>query len=97
MILNGKDYDLSTLVKNLDKTANSYIKVGNLMLNKREIDILNRNFISYKNAKNLHDLRIRIEEAMKDETMDEDDAYELEFVLESIMERDYYDYKSHRN
>ncbi len=95
MILNGKDYDINTLVKNLDTVSNSFVKVGNLMLTKREIEILKKNFIHYETANSLQDLRIKIQSVMEDDTVEEDDAYELEYVLESISERDYYDYKTH--
>ena len=89
MLLNGKEYDIGTLVKNLDTASNSFVKVGNLMLTKREVNILKRNFIKYECASSLSDLRIKIEEVMKDESLDE------ESVLDSITERDYYDYRSH--
>jgi len=89
MLLNGKEYDISTLVKNLDTASNSFVKVGNLMLTKREVNILK------ECASSLSDLRIKIEEVMKDESLDEDYSYELESVLDSITERDYYDYRSH--
>lgn len=95
MLLNGKEYDIGTLVKNLDTASNSFVKVGNLMLTKREVNILKRNFIKYECASSLSDLRIKIEELMKDESLDEDYSYELESVLDSITERDYYDYRSH--
>ncbi len=95
MILNGKEYDLKTLTSNLDMTAHSFVKVGNLMLTKREIGILKRNFIDYERASSLQDLRLKIQAVMEDDTVEEDDAYELESVLDSIMERDYYDYKTH--
>ena len=95
MILNGKEYDLDTLVKNLDTVSNSYVKIGNLMLTKREIEILKKNFVAYETASSLQDLRIKIQAIMEDDTIDEDDAYELEYVLDNITERDYYDYKAH--
>lgn len=95
MRLNGKEYDINTLVKNLDTASHSFVKVGNLMLTKHEISVLKSNFIPYEKASSLQDLRIKIQEAMEDETMDNDEAYDLECVLDSIMERDYYDYKSH--
>lgn len=95
MIVNGKDYDLKSLVNDLDTVSNSYVKVGKLMLTKREVEILNRNHIAYKTANSLKDLRIKIEEAMEGSGLDEDYSYDLEYVLESICERDYYDYKSH--
>lgn len=95
MIVNGKEYDIGSLVKNLDTVSNSFVKVGNLMLTKREIDILERNFIEYETATSLKDLMIKIQAAFEDESIDPDDAYELEYVLDNIAERDYYDYKNH--
>ena len=95
MIVNGKEYDIGSLVKNLDTVSNSFVKVGNLMLTKREIDILERNFIEYETATSLKDLMIKIQAVFEDESIDPDDAYELEYVLDNIAERDYYDYKNH--
>ena len=93
MIVNGKEYDMKSLVENLDNVTNSFVKVGNLMLTKREIDILKRNFIDYETANSLKDLMIKIQAVFEDESIDPDDAYELEYVLDNISERDYYDYK----
>lgn len=93
MIVNGKEYDMKSLVENLDTVSNSFVKVGNLMLTKREIDILKRNFIDYETANSLKDLMIKIQAVFEDESIDPDDAYELEYVLDNISERDYYDYK----
>ncbi len=95
MIVNGKEYDIGSLVKNLDTVSNSFVKVGDLMLTKREIDILERNFIEYETATSLKDLMIKIQAVFEDESIDPDDAYELEYVLDNISERDYYDYKKH--
>lgn len=97
MILNGKEYDINTLVKNLDTAANSFVEAGNLLLTKREIAILKKNFIPYEKCRTLKDLRIEIQKVMEDESMDNDETYDLETVLDSITERDYYDYKSHKN
>lgn len=95
MILNGKEYDLNALVKNLDTVSHSFVKVGNLMLTKKEITILKKNSIPYETASSLQDLRIKIQNTMEDGSLGDDDAYELEYVLDNITERDYYDYKSH--
>lgn len=93
MILNGKEYDLNTLVKNLDVSSHSFVKVGSIMLTKHEIAVLKRYSIPYEKANSLKDLRIKIEDVMEGEM--EDDSYDLECVLDAICERDYYDYKSH--
>lgn len=91
MIVNGKEYKIDDLVKAIDFNSQSFKKCGKLMLTNREIDILERNFIDYNLATSLKDLMIKIEYVLEDEALDEDDAVELEYVLESLAERDYYE------
>lgn len=91
MIVNGKEYKIDDLVKTIDFNSQSFKKCGKLMLTNREIDILERNFIDYNLATSLKDLMIKIEYVLEDEALDEDDAVELEYVLESLAERDYYE------
>ncbi len=91
MIVAGKKYDVDELVKSIDISSHSFEKVGNLMLTKSEIAILKRNLIEYSCASSLKDLMIKIKEVLDDEFLDPDDANDLEYVLESISERDYYE------
>ena len=91
MIVNGKKYEIDDLIKNLDLKSNMLQKAGDILLTGKEIDILNKNYIDYKSCKNLKDLMIKIEYVLDDEELDSDDADELEYVLEVISERDYYE------
>lgn len=91
MIVNGKKYDMETLLKDIDFNALSFKKVGNLMLTVKEIDILERNYIDYTSASSLKDLMIKIREVVEDEEYDEDCIDELDYVLDAISERDYYE------
>ena len=60
MIVNGKDYKIDDMIKNIDFSSNNYQKVGSLILTKNEIAILTKNYIDYKSCTSLNDLRIRI-------------------------------------
>ena len=87
MLVNGKEYDVDSLMKTIDTESNSFKKVGNLMLTNKEIDILKRNFIEFETCSSLKDLMIRIQAVLED-------CGELDYVLEKISERDYYEYKN---
>lgn len=88
MIVNGKEYKAEDFLKNIDK--NFLEKVGNIMLTKREIEVLERNFIDYKSSTSLRDLMMKIEYELDNDELDSDSEYELDDVLESISERAYY-------
>jgi len=91
MIVNGKEYKLDDLVKGLDANSNFLKDVGGIMLTEKEIDILERNFVDYKSASSLKDLMIKIQYILEDDTIDEDDANELDYVMYNISERNYYE------
>lgn len=94
MIVNGKEYNIETLVKSMDFKKNSFNKISDgLMLTNAEIEILERNSIEYRNLKTLKDLMVVIENILDDEDIDGDDADDLEYVLREISERDYYESK----
>ncbi len=65
-------------------------KIGSFYLTNREIEILDRNFIDYRSCNSLKDLMIRIQDVLEDESIDPDDGDDLDYVLEMISERDYY-------
>lgn len=90
MIVNGKKYDIDDLIKSIDLKASQLNKIGSFYLTNREMEILDRNFIEYRTCNSLKDLMIRIEDVLEDEALDSCDADDLEFVLDSISERDYY-------
>jgi len=93
MIVNGKEYNLETLVKSMDFKANTFSNKSKLMLTNMEIGILERNMVDYQTCSSLKDLMIRIEDILDDESLDADDADDLEYVLRQISERDYYESK----
>ena len=90
MIVNGKEYNIDELMKNIDLNASQLQKIGSFYLTNKEMEILDRNFIEYRTCNSLKDLMIRIRDVLEDESLDADDGDDLDFVLESISERDYY-------
>lgn len=94
MLVNGKEYDVDSLMKTIDTESNSLKKVGNLMLTNKEIDILKRNFIEFETCSSLKDLMIRIQAVLEDCGDEDGEMEELDYVLEKISERDYYEYKN---
>lgn len=90
MIVNGKKYDIEDLMKHIDLSSSQMNKIGSFYLTNREIEILDRNFIEYRSCNSLKDLMIRIQGVLEDESIDPDDGDDLDYVLEMISERDYY-------
>ena len=88
MIVNGKKYDIETLLENFQE--NFLVDVGNIMLTKREIEVLEKNFIEYKSANSLRDLVLKIEYFLDSVEDDTDLENEIDNILESISERIYY-------
>lgn len=81
------EYDIDTLVGEMDFNSNSLQKVGNLMLTNKEISILDRYEINYKNCKSLKEVLFLLEDIINDMDIVDD---ELELISQSIAERDYY-------
>lgn len=93
MIVNGKEYKIEDLVKSMDFKSNAFSNKSRLMLTNLEIGILERNMVDYQSSSSLKDLMIKIENILDDESLDADDADDLEYVLKEISERDYYESK----
>ena len=91
MIVNGKEYDINDLVKSIDFSSGELNKIGSFYLTNREIEILDRNYIDYRSCSSLKDLMMKIQSILEDEDMDPDDSDDLDYVLETISERDYYE------
>ena len=91
MIVKGKEYKIEDLLKTIDTSFNSFKKVGNLMLTKNEIDVLERNHIEYKSSSSLRDLITKINFYLEDEENDPDIENEIDYILKSISERAYYE------
>ena len=90
MIVNGKEYNINELMKNIDTKSNQLNKIGSFYLTNREIEILERNFIDYQTCTSLKDLIFKIQDILEDESLDTNDGDDLDYVLENISERDYY-------
>ena len=90
MFVNGKEYNMEDLLKTMDLSSNEMQKVGSFYLTKKEMEVLDRNFIDYNSASSLKDLMIKIQHVLEDDSIDPDDGDELDGVLETISERDYY-------
>lgn len=97
MIVNGREYKIEDLVKSIDFNKSSFKNIGGLMLTNAEIEILERNSVDYRMARSLKDLMVLIESILDDESLDGDDADDLEYVLREISERDYYEFGPKRN
>lgn len=82
------EYDIDSLVSELDFESNKLNTVGNnLMLTNKEIEILDRYKINYLKCNSLKEILFEIEEILNDmDIVDE----ELDYISQSISERDYY-------
>ena len=82
-----KEYNIDELVNGLDFESNMLNNINGLLLTSREIEILDRYKINYKNCKSLKEVIFEIEDILNDmEIIDED----LDYISSTISERDYY-------
>lgn len=82
-----KEIDIENLVNQLDFESNNFNNINGLMLTNREILVLDKYKINYKNCKSLKEIIFEVEEILSDmDIVDE----ELDFIAMSISERDYY-------
>ncbi len=82
-----KEIDIENLVNQLDFESNNFNNINGLMLTNREILVLDKYKINYKNCKSLKEIIFEVEEILNDmDIVDE----ELDFIAMSISERDYY-------
>lgn len=83
------EYNIDELVVSIDFSLNQFIDCGNgLMLTNREIDILNRYDIDYKNCLSLKEIIYKVEDILDE--CDDADYDDLESISSTISERDYY-------
>ena len=82
------DIDINKVVSEMDFESNKLNTVGNnLMLTNKEIEILNRYKIDYNKCTSLKEILFEVEEILNDmDIVDE----ELDYISQSIAERDYY-------
>lgn len=82
-----KEYNINELVSGLDFESNKLNNINGLMLTNREIEVLDRYKINYKNCNSLKEIIFEIEEIISDmDIVDED----LDYISGTISERDYY-------
>ena len=82
------EYNIDEIVNNMDFVSGKLVELGNgLMLTNKEIEVLDRYNINYKNCCNLKEVLSKIEEIFYEEDSDLED---LDIVSETIAERDYY-------
>lgn len=84
MLINGKEYDVDSLVK--ENIIDNYIMYNGMYLSYNQISVLNSNGLDYKKYKNIKELMFDIDEYLYNEP----DNIELENVLEELSEYDYY-------
>ncbi|MBQ3298125.1 MAG: hypothetical protein IJG97_04940 [Bacilli bacterium] len=82
------DYNIDELVNTIDFNKGKFNDIGNgILLTNKEIEVLDRYNIPYKNCTSLKDIIFEIESIINElDIMDED----LEEISMSISERDYY-------
>ena len=82
------EYNIDELVNKIDFNSGKFNDIGNgILLTNKEIEILERNDIPYKNCNSLKDIIYEVESVINDsDVVDE----ELEDISASIAERDYY-------
>ena len=84
----GKEYDIDSLISQIDFSTNSYQNIGNgILLTNFEVDILNKYKIPYSKCKSLKEIIFMVEEELNSMDIVDDD---LNLVASSIAERDYY-------
>ena len=82
-----EEYDIDSLVSNMDFNSGKLNNVNGLLLTNREIEVLDRYKIPYKNCNDLKQVLFEIEEVINDMDIVDDD---LDYISSTISERDYY-------
>ena len=82
-----QDYNINDLVNSLDFNSNKLNTINGFLLTNREIEVLEKYKIPYKNCHQLKEVLFEIEEVINDmDIVDED----LDYISYTISERDYY-------
>ena len=79
------EYDIDSIIDDLDFKSNSINDINGLLLTNKEIEVLERYDIDYKNCSSLKDIIYMIEDILSEEKIEE-----LDLISQSISERDYY-------
>ena len=83
----NNEYDIDSLVSNIDFNSGSFQNINGMMLTTYEIEILDRYEIPYKKCNNLKQVIFEIEEVIDDSDIVDED---LDYISSTISERDYY-------
>ena len=83
----NKEFDIDRLVGEIDFEANKFNNINGLMLTNREVEVLDRYNIIYKNCTTLKEIIFQIEDLIQDMDIVEED---LDYISGTISERDYY-------
>lgn len=79
------EYDIDSIIDDFDFKSNSINDINGLLLTNKEIEVLERYDIDYKNCSSLKDIIYMIEDILSEEEIEE-----LDLISQSISERDYY-------
>ena len=79
------EYDIDSIIDDLDFKSNSINDINGLLLTNKEIEVLERYDIDYKNCSSLKDIIYMIEDILSEEEIEE-----LDLISQRISERDYY-------
>lgn len=82
-----KEFDIDSLVGQMDFESNKFNNINGLMLTNREVEVLDRYNINYKSCTTLKEIIFQIEDLIQDMDIVEDD---LDYISGTISERDYY-------
>ena len=82
-----KEFDIDSLIGQIDFEANKFNNINGLMLTNREIEVLDRYNINYKSCTTLKEIIFQIEDLIQDMDIVEED---LDYISGTISERDYY-------
>ena len=82
-----KEFDINSIIGDMDFESGKFNNINGLMLTNREIEVLNRYNINYKNCSTLKEIIFQIEDLIQDMDIVEED---LDYISGTISERDYY-------
>jgi hypothetical protein len=82
-----KEFDIDSLVGQMDFESNKFNNINGLMLTNREVEVLDRYNINYKSCTTLKEIIFQIEDLIQDMDIVEED---LDYISGTISERDYY-------
>ena len=83
----NKEFDIDSLVGQIDFESNKFNNINGLMLTNREVEVLDRYNINYKSCTTLKEIIFQIEDLIQDMDIVEE---VLDYISGTISERDYY-------